>query len=249
MSKYIKTPVTITYDEVKNNNYSLSAQQYKTLLIKNNNLLEVRDFLTRELKRSDLGKEVGSINYIDKSTKYFLRTKALQKHSFLPEINSETAKPILPKVFEQMNLKEGDLIISKDSNIGEIIILDKDYPDYMLSGALYKLPVNQNLKYYLLSFIKHDIFREQLDILVPSGATIRHAKTLFLDCKIPIPNDNTEKIIKYVSLLTQAIINKEKEIRKKHKKILNKIETELFSNQKPNKFYFSYPKINDVLAP
>lgn len=31
-----------------------------------------------------------------------------------------------------MNLKEGDIIISKDSNIGEIVILDKDYPNYML---------------------------------------------------------------------------------------------------------------------
>ena len=79
-----------------------------------------------------------------------------------------------------MGLKKGDLIISKDSNIGEIIILDKDYPDIMLSGALYKLPVKEEFKYYLLAFVKHDIFREQLDFMVPSGATIRHAKTMFL---------------------------------------------------------------------
>lgn len=38
-----------------------------------------------------------------------------------------------------MNLKEGDLIISKDGNIDEIAILDKDYPNYMLLGVLYKI--------------------------------------------------------------------------------------------------------------
>jgi len=48
--------------------------------------------LERDLQRSDLGNEVGALNYIGKSSKYFLRTKALQKYSFLPEINSETTK-------------------------------------------------------------------------------------------------------------------------------------------------------------
>ena len=246
MSKYINTPLTISFNEIKSNNFSLSAPQYKTLLIKNKNCLEVRDFLTRELLRSDLGVEVGSMNYIDKSPKYFLRTKALQKYTFLPEINSETAKPIFPKVFQQMNLKEADLIISKDSNIGEIVILDKDYPNYMLSGALYKLPVKEETKYYLLAFIKHDIFREQLDFIVPSGATIRHAKTMFLDCKIPIPNNDKNNVMKYVSLLTQTIINKEKVIREKHNKILEKIETELLENQKTNKFSFNYPTFEEI---
>ena len=46
-----------------------------------------------------------------------------------------------------MNLKEGDLLISKDSNIGEIVILDKDYPNHMLSSALYRLPVIEKNKY------------------------------------------------------------------------------------------------------
>ena len=97
-----------------------------------------------------------------------------------------------------MNLKKGDLIISKDSNIGEIIILDKDYPNHMLQSALYRLPVKEATKYYLLAFIKHRIFREQLDFIVPSGATIRHAKTMFLDCKIPIPNTNKENLAKRI---------------------------------------------------
>ncbi|GHT73325.1 hypothetical protein FACS189456_3620 [Bacteroidia bacterium] len=195
----------------------------------------MRDFLDRPLRNCDLGSEIGSINYIRKSPKYFLRTKALQEHSLLLEITKESALPIMPLSFVKMDLKEGDLLISKDSNIGEIAILDKDYPDYMLSGAIYKLPVTDK-KYYLLAVIKHKIFREQLDIMTPKGVTIRHAKTMFLDCKIPMPNHNSENTIKFVELLTQAIINKEKLIKQRHETILQTIENELKNNQKGNVF-------------
>ncbi len=88
----------------------------------------------------------------------------------------------------------------------------------MLSGALYKLPVSDK-KFYLLAFIKQNIFREQLDFMVPKGATIRHAKTIFLDCKIPMPNHNTDNTIKFVEVLTQAIINKEQLIKERHESI------------------------------
>lgn len=245
MSKYITTKNLISFNEILVKGCSLSSSQYKDLSVKNENFLYVRDFLSRELNRKDLGEEVGSMSYIERSTHYFLRTKALQEHSFLPEITSETAIPILPSSFVQMNLKKGDLIISKDSNIGEIVILDKDYPNYMLSGALYKLPIAKH-KYYLLAFIKHAIFREQLDFIVPKGATIRHAKTLFLDCKIPMPNHNCDDTILFIELLTQAIINKENLIKNRHTSILEKIEKELLDNQKDNPFTFNLPSFNEV---
>ncbi|MGB9643504.1 MAG: hypothetical protein ACPL3Q_09975, partial [Candidatus Ratteibacteria bacterium] len=242
---YVKTPTAISFSHIVEKDFTLSSSQYMDLLMPNRIFLYVRDFLSRQLQRKDLGLEVGSFNYIGKSTHYFLRTKALQEHSFLPEINNETAVPVNPKAFVQMNLKKGDLIISKDSNIGEIVILDKDYPNYMLSGALYKLPVSEK-KYYLLAFIKHNIFREQLDFMVPKGATIRHAKTMFLDCKIPMPNHNAENTIKFIELLTQAIINKEQLIRKRHETILNLIEQELLNNQKQNKFKYELPTIKEI---
>ena len=246
-NKYIKTPSSISYKDISNADYTLSASQYKHLSMLNTNTLTVRDFLSRPLQRKDLGVEVGSLNYINQSTHYFLRTKALQDHSFLPEITKETMLPIMPQSFVQMNLKEGDLIISKDSNIGEIAILDKDYPNVMLSGALYKLPVHSK-KYYLLAFIKHTLFREQLDVMVPKGATIRHAKTLFLDCKIPMPNKNKENTIKFVELLTKAIINKEKLIKARHHTILIKIEQELLNNRKGNSFDFEEPTFEEIYA-
>ena len=246
MGKYIHTPTSITWNDVVSKDYSLSSSQYVTLVLPNKNFRLVKEFLSRPLNRMDLGLEVGSLSYIDKSPCRFIRTKALQEHSFLPDLNGENALPILPSEFVQMNLKKGDLLISKDSNIGEIAILDKDYPDHMLSGAIYKLPVKEEWRYYLLAFIKHDIFREQLDFMVPKGATIRHAKTMFLDCKIPLPNQNANNTIKFVSFLAKSIVNKEILIKQRHSDILRLIEKELKDNQRPSLNKYHLPKYNEI---
>lgn len=244
-NNYIRTPEAISFKKILKKDYTLSSSQYMDLIMPNKNFKFVKDFLSRPLKRSDLGNEVGSINYIDKSPYYFLRTKGLQSYSFLPDINSETALPVMPNSFIKQNLKEGDLLISKDSNIGEIVILEKDYPNFMTSGAIYRLPVTEN-KLYLLAFIKHQIFREQLDYMVPKGATIRHAKTMFLNCKIPLPNKKVKETIQFIEVLTQAILNKEKLIKERHQTILSKIETELKDNQKKKTFELNFPTINEI---
>lgn len=246
MNTYVRTPDVVTYTDILNNNLSLSSSLYVKLVMPNPNAKKLSDFLSRQLQRSDLGVEVGSLSYIEQSPCYFIRTKALQAHSYLPDFNAETRLSILPKDFVNMHLKEGDILISKDSNIGEVVILDRDYPDSMLSGALYKLPLKPEWKYYVLAFIKHDIFREQLDALVPKGATIRHAKTKFLDCLIPLPDSNLENIVKFISILTQAIVNKEKLIRQRHADILRLIDEELRNNQKPNTFTYQFPTIKGV---
>lgn len=245
MTDYIKTPKSISVNDIEEKGYTLSSSQYRNLYIANKNLKTVRQFLSRTLRRTDLGIEVGSQSYIDKSPCRFIKPKAFQSYSFLPEITSESALHILPQAFINHNLKEGDILISKDSNIGETVILDKDYPDCMLSGAIYKLPLDE-LKYYLLAFIKHPIFREQLDFMVPKGATIRHAGTRFLDCKIPIPNHNTSETITYVEALTKAIINKEKQIRQRHCDLMTLIDIELSHNQKNTPFKFEYPKYSNL---
>lgn len=244
---YIRTPKSISFTVIEKQDFALSASLYMDLIMPNPNFKFVRDFLDRPLKRSDLGIEVGSASYISTSPYLFLRTKALQPHTYLPEITSETAIPILPKAFKKVGLKEGDILISKDSNIGEIAIMDKDYPNIMFSGALYRLPITKN-KYYLLAFIKHQLFREQIDFMVPKGATIRHAKTIFLDCKIPMPRKRPEETIKYIELLMQAIINKEKLIRNRHEEIMNVIELELKKNQKKKTLKFEYPHIDEIIT-
>lgn len=243
MNKYVNVYDTITYNQCVNNSYILSPHFYMGLDIENRNLINVRDFLSSPLYK---GSEVGSFNYIDKSSYYFIRTSALQRYSYILIESKESFLPILKNSFIDMNLKKGDIIISKDGNIGEIIILDKDYNNCMLSGALYKLSIKEELKYYFLAMVKHSIFREQLDFLTPRGVTLRHSKTLFLDCKIPIPNYDKDNTIRYVSTLMQQIVKKQSLIKEKHNRIMYLIEKELIDNQKEDKFIYSYPKFNDM---
>lgn len=243
MNKYIDIPKYTNINTILNNNFSLSASQYKSLCITNKNVKPLNDLLDRNLNRQDLGIEIGSNSYIDKSNYYFIKTKALQSDSYLFSINKESFQPMIASEFKNMDLKKGDIIISKDSNVGEAVILDKDYPQCMLSSALYKLPISNN-KYYILAFIKSDLFRQQIDFLVPKGATIRHGKTMFLNCLIPFPKNNN--VIDYVELLVKSIINKETEIRNKFNAIQTMIKDELITNQKEIDFSYSYPSINEI---
>lgn len=236
---------SISFRELTNIN-KLSPHQLNILTFQNHNIESVGNLLDRRLKNSDKGIEVGSDNYISKSSHYFLRSKAFQEHSYLPQLEIDSFVPVKPTAFKQYHLKAEDILITKDSNIGEVIILDEDYPNFMFSGAIYRLPVTKN-KYYVLAFLKSSVFKNQLDEMVPKGATIRHAGTKFLDCKIPFPTQqNSKQIIKYVELLVRSIINKQIEIKRKNTKILNIIENELLKNQKNYVFQYRHPNLQDI---
>lgn len=216
----------ISYDKIKKYK-NLSSSQLEAFNFKNKNIFKLSQLLYRNLQTSDNGIEVGSINYIKKSEKIFMKAKALQAYNYLPVINAETSEFIKPNCFVNMELLAGDIILSKDSNIGETCILDKDYSNVMLSNALYKLPIKKN-KLYIFSFMKSSYFKKQLDILSPRGATIRHAGKRFLDCYIPFPNST--EVINFIECLTKSIIDIEKNIYIKNDKILNYFDNNLKDN-------------------
>ncbi len=238
--KHIDVPRQVNIKEVINNRSSFSPSLYKKVILKTKSYKKVKDFLSGNLIK---GYEIDSDSYISKSNKFFIRNKSLQPENILPVFVSDSVVPMLPSVFVGSRLKQGDLVISKDSNIGETIILDRDYPDHMLSGGLYKMPVEKN-KYYLLAFLKHNFFRTQLSFLASRGATIKHAKKLFLDCIVPLPSQSST--LNYVEQLVQSIINKEKEIRRKDELIYSLIEKEFLDNQKSNKFTYELPNIKEM---
>ena len=246
VNTYIKTPIYTTLKEIKSKNFTLSATQHKKLCLKNDNLYPVAKLLDRPLERSDLGYEVGSGNYVENSQYKFIKTKALQPESYLLSEGKDSVQYITPQSFTNMNLKKGDIIISKDANVGEAVILDKDYDNTMLCGGIYRLPISKN-KYYFLAFTKHEIFRQQIDFMVPRGSTLRHGKTIFLNCLIPFPKTNTQEIVKYVEILVKAILRKEIAIRQRYYSAMKMIEDELKANQNKIKFNFHLPSIKEIL--
>ena len=242
--KYLKIPSFITYKKIVNNNFSLSSSQYRVLLKNSDVKFEnFNFFLEEKLTRKFLGNEIGSNNYMIKSNYYFMRTKALQSYSYIPVFSDNSLLPMLPSSFSGIGLKKGDLLISKDGNIGETILVDKDYPNIMVSGAIYNLPVKEKYKKYILAITKNLFFREQLNVLVPKGATLRHAKTLFLKCLIPIP---TEENLEIINRLVFAIVEMERKIKELFDKTLRIIDEELENGKNNNNFKFYNPNFLEL---
>jgi len=240
-SEYIIIPEKINSKDLFSKK-SLSASDYHSLDMQNKNFIFVKDLIQKPIS----GKEVGSKEYIRKSNKFFIRTKALTKESYLLDYWSEAITPIKPQAFIDKKLKEGDILLSKDSNIGEVIILEKDLPDYSISGGLKILRAKKD-KHYLFAFLKTDFFKDQILLMTPRGATMKHAKELWLEAKIPYPNQkNSQEVIKYIEKLVKERIKKESDLRKNYFDILNSIKDELDNNQKNKTFSYSLPLIDDL---
>lgn len=242
--QHIKTPRKVNILEILQNKTTLSPHNYKKIIFGTVDTKSLKDFVSGDLIK---GEEVGSNAYIPKSHKFFIKNKALQADSFIFNFSGDSVTPILPDKFVNLNLREGDLIISKDSNVGEVVILDKDYPNHMLSGGLIKISVEP--KYYLFAFLKNELFKTQLKTLISKGATIQHAKRTFLDVLLPLPvQPHVDDVYRYFEVLVRVIVNKEKDIREKESEIFKVIETELLTNQKPDTFKYHFPSIHTIIS-
>ena len=240
--KYISVPSEITLAEVRSNAASLSAGMYRRVEIPTTHARAIRDLITGY----DKGHDPGSVYYLDSSTHYLIRTKALQSHSYLISQKGGAIAPLNPQAFEDMALTDGDILLSKDSNVGECAMVEGgDWRNYTLSGGIVRLRPSIN-RYYLFAFLKHDLFRTELLSMVPRGATIAHANELWLDCRIPFPSQrDADDVVAYVAVLTQAIVEKEKEIQNRSEEIQKKIETELELNQ-TGQFVYEYPTREEI---
>lgn len=221
---------------------SLSPTNYQEFDLINKNKKKLRQLLNGEVIK---GKEVGSQAYLKNSTKHFIRTKALQQEYMLINKETESAVPINPKFFIDYGIKKGDVLISKDSNIGEVIYIDEDLPNYSISAGINILRFNEH-KYYILAFLKNDFFKKQLEILIPKGATIKHAKDKYLECYIPFPRN--EEIIEKVSQLVKNWIYKEKKIRSSVGLIDEILEAEIFHNSGSKRNTTSGTTYNDLIS-
>ncbi len=240
---YLGISKAVRIQDILKANASLSPRRYQQAGLQTKRRKFVRDFLNGNPIK---GQEVGSGAYIDRSPKAFVRTKALQPDSFIPHLTGDAVVPILPTSFRNMSLSSGDLLLSKDSNVGAVAMLDRDYPDHMLSAGLLQLPVKEN-KTYLFAFLKHQLFHDQLVHMVPKGATIRHAKELFLDCEVPLPAPGEEAdVFSCIDALVQMVVRRERQIRENEQQIYSLIEAELASNQGLVQFKHSNPRIAEV---
>ena len=227
---------------------SLSARDYRKLVIKNKNIVKLGDLLETKHK---VGKEIGSESYMPKSNHRFLKTVNISKNFLLAESTFEYCKPT-NKVFPRKN----EILIAKDGGgdgLGDACLYpyeNKGNLDSISAGVL-AINIIADKRHYVFGILKSQHFKDYIDLNTAQGSTIRHSKVESLNYEIPFPTKNNhpepQKIEQLVSLITQNIINKEAQIKAKNQKIDDLIEKELKENQNPkNSFKYSYPKISEI---
>jgi len=119
--------------------FSWSPSSYRQIIIPNSNVRAVRDLLDSSDPFTK-GIEPGSIYYLKESTHFLIRTKAIQEHSSLIYPKGDAIIPVNPRIFSSPELIPGDILLSKDSNVGQcVIILEDRWNNYMFSGGVVRL--------------------------------------------------------------------------------------------------------------
>jgi len=243
--KYLRVPREITLADLRGKDASWSAGMYRCVEIPTSHKRSVRELIAGY----DKGGDPGSKYYLEKSTHHFIRTKALQSHCYLIYPKGGAITPINPRVFEDMAFTDGDILLSKDSNVGECALVDGEiWRNHTLSGGIVRLRPSIN-RHYFFAFLKHKLFKTELLSMVPRGATIAHANELWLDCRIPFPAQrDAADVIAYVAALTEAAVDKERAIRARNEDINAQIAAELAANQAGKAFQYRHPSLDDVRA-
>ena len=159
--EYLRVPREVSLGEVRDREAVWSPSMFRRVIIPNANVKRVRDLLVSS-GPFDKGTEPGSMHYLRRSTHFFIRTKALQDHSCLLYPKGDAITPISPKVFQDPLLVDGDILMSKDSNVGECAMVDGDrWRNHMFSGGVVRLHPAAD-RYYFFAFLKHPLFKTQL---------------------------------------------------------------------------------------
>lgn len=244
MVSYIKSLKNVKIGEVVKRRNSLSASSFKDVNVKNKNFLKLGVLLTEKTK----GFEPGSEEYINFSNNYFLRIQDMDRIELSFGQTDSTIKIIPPKKASQLTkvLSKGDICYQTASDVGNVCIYRGEKAFY--NSHIRRLGLTKN-KYYIFSLLKSSLCKGQVDISGSIKGIDNFSEDLLLDTKIFFPtknnNSNPLDVENLVSLITQNILDKEEQINLKNQKINALIEKEL-KNQKKNKFYFKFPKKEEV---
>lgn len=251
MNRFIKDKDTIKISEILQNNYSLSPQQYKEVTIDPNYSKTIKSLLINDPYS---GKEVGSEAYVKKSDYIYIRTKGFGKELYNLDLSINGAFDyIKPCGYTKNNssqtkeAKKGDILFATGGDVGNVCYVADDLKNNIISSHIMRLNFG-DLQYYCLAFLKTELVKDQVS-MAPSGGIKgldTFSKEYLLNARIPFPKNNADKIIKYVSFLSECNVKLEQGLFSKLSEINNIFESEIKGNQKPNEYNYFYPKISEI---
>lgn len=247
---YLRVPREVSLGEIRDRDASWSPSMFRRVIIPNPNVKRVEEVLDSWCN----GTEVGSISYVDKSPFSFIRTKALQEHSTLTLSKGGSIIPIIPKAFAKAIqthpkrvVHDGDILYARGGSVGEVAFAHA-CGQAVMSGHILKIFFKED-PFYCFAFMKHPICKLQQASNIKGAIRALNNFNIntLLNCLIPFPNQSgAERVIRYVSALIQAIVEKEKAIRDKSDVIHKFIQAELEENQKNRQFQYLFPSISDL---
>lgn len=213
----IIVPKEIKFSEMHANG-SLSPNNFKRLSILNKNVKKIREYLLGSNPYTK-GKEPGASAYVNKSEQIFLRNSCINTIQY--SADKDKYIYLNPNYYDENMVDDGDVLLCTDANIGDCCLFISDNENITFSSGIVKLNfIDDNLKYYVLAFLRDNYFRKQLDAKTPKGSTIRHSGELFLDCEIPDCNKdwviglikNLVKNISYAEYISSKKMRETEEI-------------------------------------
>lgn len=224
----IMIPRSISINEIKKANYSLSPSNYKAISITRNKVCVLSEYLD-EKNPFTKGIEPGAYAYVEYSNINFVRNSCVTKDNM--KWLEEKAIFLNPNYDFVSQLTSEDILLCKDANIGDACFFLSEAPNsqYMFSSGMVKLNFkNENEKYFILAFLRDSYFRLQLESMTPKGATIRHANDKFMKCMLPILKQNEGWVLSAIEGLVKNIAYCEKMCNDKLREACKLIDDELF---------------------
>ncbi|WP_349925249.1 restriction endonuclease subunit S [Bacillus altitudinis] len=224
-------PVEIKMSDIISKKYNISPTNYKKVDVKAPNKVKLSSLLNTQ-NPFTRGTEPGSSAYLKdiESNFKFVRNSCVDKLNNIVQLQRTFfLNEVAISYNEEQLLKNGDIVVSTDANIGDSAFFntEEDYK-FLLSSGMVKLNLKENInKFYLLAMLKDSYFNSQLDSMTPKGSTIRHSGSRLLECKIPYPNESNSWVIQVIENLMKNILYAEKHAQKIQVEIISIFDKEL----------------------
>jgi len=243
--KYVSVPSELSVEEIRKNDFCLSPGRYVRFIppavkaasyyVPLDKLVEIRNDRAKTTKGEWY--RYAEIGDIDVSTGgiSFREMRGWQLPNRQPSV-----------------AQFGDILIStvRTYRKGIGYVAEKEAKNLVTTNALMNICgvtdyVSELTPLYVYSFLRTDFFTEQVWSMLNRGVYPRMDKGALDKITIPVPQDS--QVINYISVLMQAIVDKERALREKNYAINRAIEEELTGNQNAGKtFSYSYPTIQEM---
>ena len=250
--------MNITFQDIIDSDYILSRDSFKWLDL-NKNVLMLKNKYPNILDDFVLvdGYSFPSSSYVTNVKEITNKIRLIQIGNVNEQewIISEKRKfEFLPNTFllskKKYFLKNKHILVSltggQDITNDITSYFDSSFEAFLNQrvGAFSMKNDDDDLFFYFYALTKSPFFKKQW---IGKGGIQKNTVSRERN-KTYLPKINNKDVIKYISSLVQAIINKEKLIAENQKRILNEIEKELQQNQKSIIFNFDFPTISELEA-